>query len=36
MTSITRIIIGNLLFIIGVLFLLWAIKRLIERRHRKK
>jgi len=32
MDYLTRIILGNILFIIGTVTLLWSIKRLIERK----
>ena len=36
MDYLTRIILGNILFIIGTLILLWSIKRLIERKNSNK
>jgi len=36
MDYLTRIIFGNILFIIGSLTLLWSIKRLIERKNSNK
>ena len=36
MDYLTRIIIGNALFLFGTLILLWSIKRLIERRNYNK
>jgi len=32
MSSLTSIIIGNILFFVGTIVLLWSIKRYIERR----